>query len=134
MIRLAFGLTLLTCVLGCYTFRPPSGDSVVCVAVTGDAGVSFEGSYQWSDGKTDTCAGVIREHGGENRGPTTFHNGIPDNRRITALSLRSLSEKGKLCVVVKRNRLDRRSWNRVETVVFEGQASGEGAKIAFNLP
>ena len=128
MMRLILGLTLLLCIVGCPMSQQPPRDSVVSVAITGDVGVEFAGEYEWSDGKTDPLSGVVRDKGNGSVGPRTFHNGIPDDHHITSLTIRSLSETGKLGVTIKRIKSNR------ETVVFEGQASGEGAKIVYSVP
>jgi len=90
--------------------------------------VEFDAEYEWSTGKTDTLEGIVR--GTQNGGVAKemFHNGVPHDQRITALTIQSLSGTGKLGVVIKR------IGKTGETIIFEGSASGEHATISYNVP
>ena len=128
MMRLILIMSLLLCIVGCPWRQAPSPTSVVSVAISGDVGIKFDAVYTWSDEKADTFSDVIRGNGNDGVSAEKFHNGIPDDRRITSLTIKSLSGTGKLGVVVKRK------GEKGETVIFEGLASGESAMISYKVP
>ena len=110
---------------GCRPPEPPN-TSVVSVGIYEDVGVEFEAAYMWSDGKRDTLSGKVIRDG--DMATERFHNGTPDDRRITSLNIKSVSGTGMLGVRIKRK------GKNGETIEFEGQASGEGATISYNVP
>ena len=126
--RKSIGLAavLALCALSCtkYEYTPTS---TISIGMNGDDGVEFETEYVWSNDKTNHLSGVSHSTEDGSYIPKTYHNGIPDTVYITNLRVRSLSDSGSLGVTIAREPKEG------PVVLFHSEASGENAKMVYNV-